>query len=420
MRLKKISFKVLRDIPIIILVLLFSYDLLTYLPELFSASIVKVIYYSFLILLYTLYILTIQRKGKLTFYPKDLFFQITSLFCLMFLIRIVYDLYIVNIIHTTYTNKFTYIFLFINSVIIPLFALKIIDYSKINFTKLYIIFSILIIFCLIISFNNVILQGFIGNRYSANRGLDTISYGHLGITLFLLSLTFFINSTSLKIKILNCIVMLFGLFSSVLANSRSPIVALIGCIVFYTFVTKHYKILVVSLFAISLFVVFIDQINTFFLSFGSGFVQRIIQSVSLGSTSDVTSGRTTIYSIGIEQFSKSPFIGSSFLIQNGIFRGEYVHNLILEAFMSVGIWGGLFYISSILITLKNAYQLINIHQKYLFVSFLFIQYLIFSMFSRSIISLPLFWLSLFMVNSICIYEKKNPANKDYPSGTTKL
>jgi len=404
MQLKNLSFKVLRDTPILILVLLYSYDLLTYLPELFSASIVKIIYYLIIILFYALYIIISQRNGKLSFNTKDLFFQVTLLFCLIYLTRVVYDLYIVDILHKTFTNKFTYIFLFLNSVIIPLITLKIIDYSKISFKKLYIIFTILIVFCLIISFNNVIITG---GRFSANTALDPISYGHLGITLFLLGLTFFIYPSKTFIKILNILVMLFGLFSSILANSRSPIVALIGCILFYTFATKRYKILVVSLLAISFFVIYIDKMDTFFQSFGSGFAQRIYLSVTANNVADVTSGRSSIYNIGLEQFLNSPFFGSSFLIQNGIFRGEYVHNLILEAFISVGIFGGLLYIFSILITVKNAYHLIRLNEKYIFVSFLFIQYLIYSMFSRSIISLPLFWLSLFMVNNIYNFEKRN-------------
>lgn len=414
---KKIISIIKENLILLIILLLFSYDLLTYLPQSFTASIIKIIYYSLILFFYIVYFLIIQNRGKLNFYAKDITFKISVIFCFAFLFRLLNDLYIDNIYHFIYANKFTYIFIYFNCILIPLFVLRTLDYSKLDFNKLYIIYTILILFCLIITFTDVI-QGTVmrigSSRISANSNLDTIAYGHLGISLFLLGFAFYVNSHKLGTKIISVIIIIFGLFSAGLANSRSPIVSLIACIFFYIINEKKFRFLVYFSVSVFLFVVFIDKIDMIFRSFGSSFVERILFTFVNIDKVDVTSNRSGLYSTAIDIISNNPVFGSSFLIQKGSAKGFYVHNFVLEAFMSLGLLGGFLYITLIFVTVLNAFKLSRINKKrYLLISLIFIQYLVYSMFSRSIISLPTFWVALFLVNSILIYEKRSHLNRNH-------
>jgi O-antigen ligase len=108
--------------------------------------------------------------------------------------------------------------------------------------------------------------------------------------------------------------MIFGLFSAFIANSRSPIAALIICIIFYAIASRNYKMQLMFILSLVLIIIFIDNIDSILQTFGSGFVERILSTINNSAYSDVTSGRNILYRIGLEQFKDSPFIGSSFLI----------------------------------------------------------------------------------------------------------
>ena len=196
---------------------------------------------------------------------------------------------------------------------------------------------------------------------------------------------------------------------AIFANSRSPILALIVCIIFYTLVIKKFKLLFISIIVFILFIFYIQELNVFFSSYGTGFVERLANSFLEYDNKDITSGRNEIYFNSINEFFENPFFGSSFLIQSEP-KGEYPHNLVIESFMALGIIGGVLFMSLIFITLKKAFKLIRINKKYTFISLLFVQYLIFSMFSRSIINLPLFWVTMILVNYIYNNELKSESN----------
>ncbi len=394
--------------PLLGILLLLSYDLLTYLAIGFSSSSIKIVYYAFFLLIYIVYLIFANKKNKIYFYTNDFTFKITLFFCITYLIRVIFDLYIKGINHVIYTNRITYVYLFVNGVIIPLFFLKSINYEKINFNVLYLLYSLLIFISLLISYNNIskgILYA-IGGRYNANETLDTIGYGHLGITFFLIGFYFFNSSSKLYIKFFSILIMIFGLFSAGLANSRSPLVALICCLLFYIFLTKKFKTLFVLIILFFLIVVNINKIDYFFQSYGSSFIERVIYTVS-ENHEDITSGRNIIYKETINNILNNPFFGKSFLVQTNFWGVTYAHNSILDAFHATGLFGGILYIIIIITTLKNAFQIAKKKNEYLFISLIFIQYLIYSMFSRSLISLPILWTTIFLVNSIYTFEKQH-------------
>jgi O-antigen ligase len=394
----------------LILILLLSFDLLTYGNELFGAVVFKSLYFSLLIILY-FYDLGPRFKLGMLKTKQDSFFHLCMLFLLMYFFRMFYDLYFENVFHSIYSNKITYFIIFLNSVILPLFFLKSLSLKKLDFNKLGLSLMYILFFVLLFSFYRIITQGvdnILAGRASANENLDTISYGHLGLTLFFVSLS---NYTNLKsnnfIRIVCIMFMLFGFFSMAMANSRSPIVALFFVILYFAFASGKKKVIILFISFILLVVYFINEINEVLISYGSLFVERIISSLTSNDLESVTSERTVLFNLGINEFFENPFLGSSFLIQSPYYRGAYYHNFIIESFASLGVFGGGLFCVLLLITLRKCYMLIRLNKKYYFFCFLFLQYFVFSLFSRSMVALPVFWISVFMVNNIYAFEQKN-------------
>lgn len=394
----------------LILILLLSFDLLTYGNVMFGAVVFKLFYFSLLVILYS-YDLGQRFNSGMLKTKQDSFFQLCMLFLLMFFFRIFYDLYFDNVFHTIYNKKYTYLFIFLNAVILPLYFLKSISLKRLDFYKLGLNLMYILFFFLLISFYRIIVQGvdnISGGRASANNNLDTISYGHMGLTLFFVSLS---NYTNLKsnnfIRIVCIMFMLFGFFSMAMANSRSPIIALFFVVLYFAFASGKKKVITVFSSFILLLVYFMNEINEVLTRYGSLFVERIISSLTSNNIDSVSSQRTLIFKHGINEFFENPLLGSSFLIQSSHFKGTYYHNFIIESFVSLGVFGGGIFCGLLLVTLRKCFMLIKLNKKYYFFCFLFLQYFVYSLFSRSMVSLPVFWISAFMINNIYAFEQKN-------------
>lgn len=396
----------------IILIFLFSSELITYINPFLGAKNIKLVFYSILLLLYLSKYILVKYDGFRV--QKDFFFFSFIPFILAYFIRIIYDLYVSNIGHIIYENKFTYIFLVINSIFLPFIFMRTVNYNKLNYTNFYKILTVLLTLSVLISFYRMFTEGIAAvqidsGRISANENLDPIAFGHLGVTLFLIGLHNFINRKKLIINFINILIMLIGLISMALANSRSPLLALFIVLVIYMVAKKKIKILVVSSIIMAVIILFIEKIDIFLQSYGSTFVNRIINSINYSNIEKLSSGRSILYNTGLENLLENPLLGGPFLSQDISIRGQYYHNFVIEAFVSLGFFGGLLYLVLIGISMVKAFKLLKINTQYCFVSFLFFQQLIYSLFSRSFTNLPLFWFSLFLVNYI--YESNKVSKK---------
>tara|TARA_B100000945_G_C20360628_1_gene586938 strand:- start:812 stop:1234 length:423 start_codon:yes stop_codon:yes gene_type:complete len=122
-------------------------------------------------------------------------------------------------------------------------------------------------------------------------------------------------------------------------------------------------------------------------------VDRILHGIR---NYDDLGGRNIFLSIGIEEFMQSPIIGNSFLITKTHFKGTYPHNLIIEAFMALGIIGGMIFTALNFNILRYVNKII-ISKKYEWIGLLFLQFFIFGMFSGNIFSSTLYWIFLGLV-----------------------
>lgn len=214
----------------------------------------------------------------------------------------------------------------------------------------------------------------IEKRLDANVALSSISFGHLGVSLVILAFAVFRKSN--YYNILAILSIFLGLFIIIIAGSRSPFLALIIIVGVFILQSKLNKVVLYTTIVsfLSTICIFLEHILTFINLYSQVSYSRLSASVENGDTGD----RDSYYKAAIEQFFESPFIGGNFVLINGLGKGDYPHNLFLEALMAFGILGGLvvfifhfrvFYVSQAVISFDRNYR---------FLFLLFLQFLVVS------------------------------------------
>jgi len=219
--------------------------------------------------------------------------------------------------------------------------------------------------------------------------LNPISLGHLGVSLFLLSLWRFVSpgekSTTLA-HLLSLVGAALGLYLTLAAASRGPIVALLGVLLFYALVRhpRHAWKPLALLAAIAL----IGYIVALRLE-GSGHFQPVTRIVGALSGGDVTvSGRGQAMAGALEQFARSPIVGDALEEQT---TGFYPHNVIVESFMATGVMGGLPFLVLLYLAVMGAFRVIRSRSEHAWLGLLFMQYLIAAQFSGAIYGVTTMW-----------------------------
>ena len=382
------------------LCLLIIFDLRTYLVTGSGISIITSGLIFFYLVCY-LYLCVLYPKIYIRFFDVIVF-----LFLCIYGARVYVNIYIDGIYNTIFENNITYIVYFFLLAALPYQACRRIPFSKIHIETLLVILFVFYFLALIYSFSNVMtsiaMKTYVGNegRFEANAMLDTIGYGHLGLTLVLISFSLLIcHHKKLIIGILGGLGILCGALSIILANSRSPMLSLLVCLIIIFSNRISFRLLLLISILVSLFVIYIDEINIFFQEvFKSQFIDRFL-TIFKGDGNGM-SGRNIYYNQGWAIFSDNPLLGQSFLLTSGDIKGDYVHNSFLESLMAGGLLGGILYIIMTLWGVTCSYKLINNRSRYIFFALFFIQMLTYSLFSRSFIALPLYWVSLSSVFSI--------------------
>lgn len=326
-------------------------------------------------------------------------------------IRLLWNIYIDGYEQQIFNNNITCYIYLIFLCAIPYITIRNIAWDIIDISYILRILIFLFLAGLLFSFKAFLSDLVAGvehyqGRAEANEYLDTIGYGHLALTFVLACYSY------LKIKknnngrwIYYCFIV-FGVLSIGLANSRSPILALL--IIIGIMVIQRVSIIkiIASILIILTIIYNIENLNEFFVErFNSPFIERTMMIFEVGM-SDASNGRDALFSSGLEMFKNNPVVGHSIVLTEGGFRGSYVHNAVIEVLMGLGIIGGILYFFINYIAFFASYYLIKNNSKYIFFSFVFIQHFIFLQFSRSLLLLPLYWVSIASVYSCYILEKK--------------
>jgi O-antigen ligase len=234
-------------------------------------------------------------------------------------------------------------------------------------------------------YNNPLLFSFIdaGVRLSGNIAMNTISFGHYGVTLALLALFWTKQSDQIWQTVLSILLICVGIFIMLRSGSRGPLITMIGCLIF--FFAARQRSYVGSLCILLLFVVLLLSFSTVLLDKIQELSPVMASRLSLSGTEtqfeELTSGRSGLYGIAIAKFVNHPIIGDSFAIfsQNGSFT--YSHNIVLDAFMGLGLFGGILFIVMLFFAVQSSFQMVLNQELNWWLALLCIQSIISYMFS---------------------------------------
>lgn len=125
--------------------------------------------------------------------------------------------------------------------------------------------------------------------------------------------------------------------SIILANFKKSNVGFISMLIIIFSNRISFRLLLLISILVSLFVIYIDEINIFFQEvFKSQFIDRFL-TIFKGDGNGM-SGRNIYYNQGWAIFSDNPLLGQSFLLTSGDIKGDYVHNSFLESLWQGDFW----------------------------------------------------------------------------------
>lgn len=377
-------------LPTLLIFLVFGLDLLASFPDV-PVTVSKIIVL-FFILLFASIILC--RIHKYCFVSPSLPFWLLYIYLSLLTVRLVNDFIVENHELFIYSNPITLFAIFFLTIVLPAicFGLRRFD---IDFSKFLIFLQILSGMVLAISVKNIMdgnIEMSYDGRFSGIGTLDIIYLGHQGVTLIFLSIY---NLRIKKMIPLNVLTLVIGILALVYSDSRGPFVALALGLIIFTLVYSNtiFKKLIICLL-ITLFILFYEPvlyfINDFLESYDIYTFKRVLYFM-LGDSE--SSGRDVIFKEGLELFYEHPFWGSSYLLPDDM----YVHNIVLEQFMALGLYGGLVFLVLLIITLIQGVKLVVRDKSNSVLFILFVQYLCFGMFSRTAIAIPQFFMAMCII-----------------------
>ncbi|NTW32221.1 MAG: O-antigen ligase family protein [Bacteroidetes bacterium] len=373
-------------IPTINLALiLFGYAFITtiFIPNSYDDNSVIITRYVTLPL--RLFILLVNLYVLVKNYERDKGFNkyiiLLFIFFLLYLtVAVVYISVLETTVERVYYNKNDYYFFIIGVTIIP-FLSVLYSYKKININMFYDIVIPMLFIALIISvYSNQSLTKSVdlsNIRQQGNKGLSTIEYGHMGVSFILISLYRGMNNKGQKIhKIFNIAGIMLGGYIMLKAGSRSPIISLL--IAISAIALNQNKKISINIFVIIVMFVglflFYDDIVRFI-----GIISPIMEKrINLLEQGDLNM-RDVLLNDAIKEFISSPLMGNDIVLHEGRSAGWYPHNIFIESFMVLGVFGGLIITILTVVTIMYSLYLLKYDKENSgLYGVLFLQQLVFS------------------------------------------
>ncbi len=223
--------------------------------------------------------------------------------------------------------------------------------------------------------------------------LGSIWMGHLAVTVIVICLCFWAFQELSVIGLALSVVafpLAVGLFLK--ASSRSPVVGLaaaLSAMVLAAILQKSKRALIAVLVFACVGVPYIVYAA---MNEESNIAR--ISSLGVYLDPDNSGGRSFLYERAWEQFLLKPMTGYSLEVQDVGPNLYYPHNIILEAFMSTGILGGLCLLLSVLIAIGSTAVILRKEPGLVIYGALFLQMLVLGCLSSSLASAFSFWFFL--------------------------
>ena len=258
------------------------------------------------------------------------------------------------------------------------------------------IIGLVLNFYLIFHIGNLSLEDqLLSGRLESER-LNPIAYGHLGVSTALVSL--WVLLIKRDINMLTILGVFIGVLGVVASGSRGPFLSLAVCAILILMQLKFRT----DKFALILIAVFLMCSILFglFSNFDSVYILSRIEASMFED--DV---RSKIFSDAYHVFLDNMFLGAGYPFD------VYPHNIVLEAFMSSGIVGGVLMVATLSMGVIASLRVLK-NKKFSWVSLLFIQYLLFSMVSGSIYYSNILWMLWVCVITLSVNEYFSEGNKN--------
>lgn len=262
-------------------------------------------------------------------------------------------------------------------------------YRSLRVLDLNLVFKIVfvahILLILVFAVKNPLLFSLVdtGQRFSGNISLNTISLGQYGVSLALLALFRMEKVRCLWQKVACFALILSGGFIMLRSGSRGPLAAMMVCFIFFFVSKRETKVKAIMLFLLCVLVLI------FFSDFALKLIHEIspvtAARISFGETYDqltsFTTGRNMLYEIAYNDFLDNPVFGKSFAISSPNGLVGYSHNIILDAFMGLGLFGGVLFVIILFFAIRNAYHMVSGQYENSWIALLCIQSITSFMFS---------------------------------------
>ncbi|MEO9570750.1 MAG: O-antigen ligase family protein [Polaribacter sp.] len=304
---------------------------------------------------------------------------------------------------------YEYLFYCINFCVLPYFM-----FSKLNFTKYKdvilnaTIFSGFVLGCIsLFLYRDLLIMGVgrISEAAYLDNKIETISplaLSYCSVLTIALSVyqLLFQKGINLKFKYYYYVNIVLSFIMFFLGASRGSVIALFfSILIFYFFTNKKVKTKIIKLILISIPLIIIGVIKTKSLVF-----ERIFNSSSKVNIDNF--GRGDLWRLAFKDFVNNPFFGGHIELINipgyrdGMAGNIYPHNMILEVFMSSGLFIGLLFITVIIINFKKIFYLVKNNNENIWVFIIFIQSFTQHMFTGSIYTAVLFFFTLGLISAI--------------------
>jgi hypothetical protein len=286
---------------------------------------------------------------------------------------------------------------------IPMIAFARQDPKNLNWGKIYfwIYFWFLLagVFLCVFASQTVTVAGY--GSYDSGRlslpSLNPIALGHVGTSILLLAMHGLLN---LKLSTLKRILasvpgILIGGYLMIASNSRGPLFATIGCFIFLLLAVKGKKKGTIALFSTVGILTFIPIAvyleNTYKIStYSRLFNQNFFEEENVAS-------RSAKYVVAMSDFSLSPFLGRGLEPSDG---SAYPHNIVVESFLSMGIFPGFAIIVFISLFALQCRRYYREFPEVGWVCLLYVQFVIAAQFSGALYDSTYLWSVIGMVISL--------------------
>lgn len=286
----------------------------------------------------------IFRSGGRFHTNQPILVKCLALYWGILIIRLVYDFYVQSLMPMDAKRNFP-IVLYVFGIIIPTAVAFLRTYDKVNYKKA-LMWSIAVL--LIVAICNYLFNPTLflntGGRVSGGIALNTISFGHCGVSLSLLSLylgRYESHNKGLHYRILVTAMFAVGLYIMIRAGSRGPLVVfLLLLLLFYSFGRSNYLFVIFSLLGTALLVYLLrDLLLSFINDIQPVAYERILATINKGDLS----GRQSLYQKALDIWYTNLAFGGQFSIYHyvgGRYVAGYSHNIILDSLVAGGMVGG--------------------------------------------------------------------------------